>query len=438
MKAFKQRLLETKRVSLWGIGYLGYTMLLRLQASGFEADVFDFDTTRLADLSAGRYPLADQKLVWSAKGEMPSLDLSRIRVVDAPAAMFANPVHIVSFPGRTDARPGNRLEHLAAAFAQNRRDLGDALVLFQSAEVPGDLNRHFIDPLQAQALSCDCATVFRTDWFIEEYFYGSRRQVMAANNGQAFERARFVLNVLGIAHVCLAGVREAELYECARKALHHSLSSFINQLVLAYPDIDVRRLIGLLFQDTPFEGIRPSIGSIGYKAANATRFLLEGSRCPDCMTMVRDANVANISTILNYADIIRRRQVDSVTVLGICERGDQKDVRLSSALVLAEHLIGEGVAVWLHDPYFTAAEIEAILPGARYADIPHQTIPSPCVVLMADHRFYRFFNQQDLERFGLASAALVIDNIGMWQEYRFGPQTIYHMPGDGTLNALEH
>ena len=35
MNDFRHRLLSTRRVSVWGIGYLGYTSLLRLQSKGF-------------------------------------------------------------------------------------------------------------------------------------------------------------------------------------------------------------------------------------------------------------------------------------------------------------------------------------------------------------------------------------------------------------------
>ena len=40
----KERLLKTKEVSIWGLGYLGYTLLLRLQGLGFRAKVFDLSS----------------------------------------------------------------------------------------------------------------------------------------------------------------------------------------------------------------------------------------------------------------------------------------------------------------------------------------------------------------------------------------------------------
>jgi UDP-N-acetyl-D-mannosaminuronate dehydrogenase len=437
MTSFKDRLLETKRVSVWGIGYLGYTMLLKLQSKGFYADVFDFSQDRIDELMAGAYPLSAQKLVWSSKGEMPSLDLACIQPVTSRDRMFRNHVHIVCFPGRSDTSNYNRFEELANLFQVNCKNTHEALVLFQSAEIPGDIHRFFIDKLTAKGIDCACATMFRTDWSLEEYFSVKGCQVISGNNSRAYEQTRWFLNILGIEHASLASIREAEIYECTRKTLEHTISSFVNQVVLAYPDMDVLGMVGLMLREACFDDIRPSIGLIGYKSASATHSLMEGSIYPDRLTMIRDANAANISTILNYAEIARRQGLDSVTIMGICEKGDLKDIRMSSSLILAEHLIGQGVKVYLHDPYFTPEEIKHLLPEAKYIDIANLRVQSSCVFLMTDHRSYRYLSQKDLDRLGISGADLVIDNSGIWQDYRFAPQTVYHIPGDGKLEALE-
>jgi UDP-N-acetyl-D-mannosaminuronate dehydrogenase len=437
MTAFKDRLMETKKVSVWGIGYLGYTMLLKLQSKGFYADVFDFSQDRLNELIEGDYPLSTQKLAWSSKGEMPSLDLACIQAVASPDRMFRNHLHIVSFPGRSDTNNSNRLEELAKLFQSNHKNAHEFMVLFQSAEIPGDLHRFFIDKLTAKGINCACATIFRTDWSIEEYLGVKNRQVISGNDSRAYEQTKWFMEILGIECASLTSIREAEIYECTRKTLQHTISSLVNQVVLAYPDVDVLQMVGLMLKETCFDDIRPSIGSIGYKSATATRNLLEGSIYPNRLTMVRDVDAANISTILNYAEIVRRRGLDSVTILGICEKGDLKDIRMSPALILAEHLIGESIKVSLHDPYFTPEEIKRLLPGAKYINIANLTVQSACVFLMSDHRVYRYLSQNDLDRLGVSGADLVIDNCGIWQDYRFASQTIYHIPGDGKLEALE-
>ena len=50
MSTFKEQLLTLRRVSIWGLGYLGYTSLIMLQSKGISADVHDFNETRINGL----------------------------------------------------------------------------------------------------------------------------------------------------------------------------------------------------------------------------------------------------------------------------------------------------------------------------------------------------------------------------------------------------
>jgi hypothetical protein len=207
---------------------------------------------------------------------------------------------------------------------------------------------------------------------------------------------------------------------------------------MGYPNSDVRRMVALLLKDIQFDDTYPSIGAIGYKPASAIGHLLEGSVRPDRLTMVQDAESTNLSSILFYAELLKRAAPRQITIFGICEKGDQKDIRLSPSRILAEKLINEGMKVLVHDPYFTAEEIAELIPGASYSDLAEQSSKSDCIVLMSNHRAYSFLNQKDLDQMGVTSVKLVIDNIGLWKNYRFSKRTVYHIPGDGKLGRLEY
>jgi UDP-N-acetyl-D-mannosaminuronate dehydrogenase len=437
MNDFRHRLLSTRRVSVWGIGFLGYTSLLRLQSKGFAADAYDFDHERMKALLSGRYPTQRHKESWSFNGSIHALDLSKVTALTRIDKMFRNCLHIISFPGAGEVGTENKLADLADYFVKYKKELTDGLVMFQSAGPPGDIQKNFIDRMIDAGIICSYVSAFRTDWSVEEFFIDSKRQVIAGYDDRSFQKARIFFNLFGIEHVALSNIEEAEIYECARKSLQYTISSFVNQLVMGYPNSDVRRMVALLLRDIQFDDTYPSIGAIGYKSASAIGHLLEGSVRPDRLTMVQDAESTNLSTILFYAELIKRAAPHQITIFGICEKGDQKDIRLSPSRVLAEKLIQEGMNVLVHDPYFTAQEIVELIPGASFNDLTRQSSKSDCIVLMSDHRVYSFLNQTDLDQMGATSAKLVIDNIGLWKDYRFSKHTVYHIPGDGKLGRLE-
>jgi UDP-N-acetyl-D-mannosaminuronate dehydrogenase len=349
--------------------------------------------------------------------------------------MFRNAVHIISFPGRLESASENRLQLLAKYFIAHKKKAKGSLVIFQSAEVPGDIERFFLNPLKNSGVECSFATTFRTDWSMEELAFTNRRQVIAAEGQEALANIKLFCDLMELEYVALSNVREAEIYENARKSLQYTVSAFINQLALAYADVDIRSVAQTLLSEVRTRDIHPSIGPVSYKSTIAVQQLIDGSKHPDRLSLVRDAQLDNISSILNYAEIIKRKSAGTVGILGVSEKGDQKDVRLSPSLILAEKLSNEGITVKVHDPYFTQEEIEGLLADAVYLNTSGN--PScDCLILMTAHRFYRSMNQADINRI-TQSVVLLIDNPGIWRHFSFSPETIYHIPGDGKLMDLE-
>jgi nucleotide sugar dehydrogenase len=76
----------------------------------------------------------------------------------------------------------------------------------------------------------------------------------------------------------------------------------------------------------------------------------------------------------------------TVLVLGLAYRGGVKEAEMSSTLLVAEALRHHGARVLVHDPLFSAAEIEAL--GLQPATLP-PTSKVDALVLQAGHEEYR-------------------------------------------------
>jgi len=435
MDNYKYILLSTKRVSVWGIGYLGYTMLLRLQAKGFSSNVHDFNKNRLNSIKNGEYPTKIHRDSWTSKGHIPLLDLSKINIEYTLENMFQNKVQIISYPLNATIESASKLIN---CFLYHKQKLKDALILFQSAETPGFIETNFITPLKKNNIDCSFATIFRTDWSFEELSNQKDKQVISGYDETSIKKTQLFLNMIAIEeYEILQSIREAEIYECSRKTLQLSVSSFTNQLMMAYPETNIRKIVRFLVKNVQLDDISPSIGTIEYKYSSATSFLIEGSLYPERFTILQNVESANTSTIINYAEIIIRNSIVNVVILGVCEKGDQKNTSLTRSLLLTEKLLSEGIKVWIHDPFFTNKEISRLLPEAYYLEDISDAPVHDCFIVMTDHNTYQYITQKDLDRLGISSAKLIIDNVGLWKKFYFSEQTFYHIPGDGKLVDLE-
>ena len=435
MEKFKERLLKNKCVSVWGMGYLGYTEIIKLQSKGYHAKVFDYTDTGFAQkVKNHNYPETGQVYSWSINGRVPAVDFKKITLARKPDEMFGPLIHILAFPA-VNRENKNLLKALAGVFLKNRKKLDGALVIFLSAGVPGAIDRHFISTLKSK---CDCAFVssFRSDWTVEEFLSDNKKMILAADNQKSLDKAKFFYDTLGINFKVLTTIKEAELYENAKNTLQYVTTMFINQLSFAYPETNVRQMTKYLLDDVRLNESHLSIGAGGSKIPVSVENILRGSKNPNHLSLVNETQQSNTSLILNYAEIIEKMKCRSVTIMGISIRGGQKSIELSPSLVIAEYLHNRGIKVYVDDPLYNKATIKKLIPFSKPVDILREGLKSDAIFVMTDHNRYKYLIQGDVDSLKINKAKLVIDNLGLFKDFKFSNTTIYHLIGDGNLGKI--
>lgn len=435
MHNFKDRLLKDKTVSLWGVGYLGYTQLIKLQSKGFRANVFDItDTGFWAKMKKGAYPSEGQIYSWSENCEVPKVDMSKIKYCPAPA-MFDSKIHILSFPP-IYLDGSNILRQLADTFVKHKSRLNGSLILFQSAITPGFIDKNFINVLKDNKINCSFASAFRSDWTVEEFLYKNKRIVLAANDETSLEKAKILYEIFGIKYKTLAGIKEAEIYENAKNTFQHVTTSFINQLAFAYPDTNVKEMTRYLLKDVELDESHLSIGAGGYKMALSVQNILDGSKNPNFLSLVKEAQDVNLSMVIEYAEKIKKRGCETVTMLGLSIKGNQKNIEMSPSVVLSGYLNKLGIKVYIDDPFYDKRSLSEVLPFARHIDILKDGMRGEVLIVMTDHDKYKYINQEDLPALKIDRAAVIIDNVSLFKNFVFPKRVVYHMVGDGKLSSI--
>lgn len=428
MNSFMQRLLNTKKVSVWGIGYLGYSSLLKLQDYGVKASVYDFSTERLNDLLNKKYPNNEQFNSWSKNGKVPSIDLDYISVCKDIDCMFDNVVHIISFPNTEE----NEYSVLADLFINNKNKLADSLVIFQSAGVPTKIEEDFCKLLKKEGIDIDVATVFRSDWIIEDFFQKNKTRVVSGNNVKASEKVKHFLSYIDIDAIDLYNIEEAEIYENTKNALNYTIVAFFNQMSLSYPHINMNDLSIKLLNQIDFSSLKLGVSSIDFKSEQSIENLLRATK-GDFLTILKEANSTNIAYLFYYVDILKSKNIDSVTILGVSSYNSLKDVRMSPSVILAEYLYKNNIEVRVFDDRFQSEELQNLLPYCKFLDSKELAIKTDAVFIMNINNQLRFLNQTDIEKTGLFYSKFIFDNTGFFSKFKFSQDSVYHQFGDDEL-----
>lgn len=428
MSDFKELLLQTKKISVWGIGYLGYTTILKLQENGFFSTIYDFDETRLNDLGNGTYPNKEQLNGWSKNGKIPSLNLKKIELAKDSSLLFKNKVHLISFPS-TDTFDYNTL---ASLFIQKKDELKNSLIIFQSVGMPKTIENNFSNILKEHNLNVEISTVFRSDWTIEDFTGKNAKRIVSGNNQKAIKETEVFLELLGLESIMLSKIEEAEVFENTKNALKYTIIAFLNQLSLAYPHININELSKNLLKEVNLDDISLGVSSVDYKSEQSIENILRGST-GDFLSILKEANSTNISFLFYYVNLLKNKNVNSVTIFGLSSYNSMKDFRFSPSVMLAEYLQKEDIKVSISDDNFTENEILEILPHCEFLDISNNHINSDAVIIMSLSEETKFFTQNKIDDVGLSKVEYILDNTGFFKKFKYSDTTLYHQLCDENL-----
>ena len=432
---------KSKSVAVWGLGYLGYTTILELQEHGFSITVHDLHDEPMECLVSGRYPLPDVAKSWSDTGYTPPVDFSTVTVARDPVDMFQDAaVHLVAIPlGYSPTE--NRLGYLAEQFAKGIPTGGKPqTVVFLSAHVPGNIDRHFVDLLESKGVKDGrdvyVGTAFRSDWVVEEFLQARPPQVVGANQPESLEAVATLYEVLGREVERVPSIREAEVLENARRSFRFAATGFVNQLSLCYRDVNMKRLARLLMSGVSVTDCGPNMGAGGYKEPFAVQNLLDGADSSKYFKVLIESQSVNYTMPIYYAQALMRAGVGRVALLGLTFTTNRRDLTLSPAVSLAKCLMQGGVKVLVNEPVLDTEILSDIVPGAEVCGVEEAMANAEALVLMTNHRAYRAISEAFVLEHSGSDLRFVLDNTGLWSRFQFPKSVSYHEVGDGTLNLI--
>ena len=230
----------------------------------------------------------------------------------------------------------------------------------------------------------------------------------------------------------LSNIENAEVYENTKQSLNYTIVAFFNQLSLAYPHIDINTIAKNLINDISSSHFSLGVNSVDFKSEQSINNLLSGAS-GDKLSILKEANRTNLSFLFFYIDILKSKNINSITILGLSSSDNLKDLRFSPSIILAEYLHQEHIPVYIHDDNISKKELVNVLPQAKFADIYSCPIKSDVVFIMSLSSKYKYFTQNTVSEIGLIDVRYILDNTGYFKGYQYSPSTHYHHLCDGKL-----
>ena len=356
------------KVAVFGLGYVGTVTSVCLAARGHEVWGVDIDAAKVAMVADGRSPVIEPGLEELVARTVADGSLRTTTSAAAATAGASASLVCVGTPssssGATDLRYVMRaIDGIGVAL--RARHVSDPFhsVVVRSTVPPGSLDQ-FVTPALEERCGAPVGSGYGTAMcpeFLREGsgladFFDPPFTVVGTADPQVASVLAELFDFLP-EPVRVVPVRSAEALKYACNAFHANKVGFANELARLFRPlgVDSRQVMELFCEDTRLNispnYLRPGFAFGGPCLPKDLRAVLHLGRMNSVdMPLLSGVMSSNHVTMADVVDRIMTGDVHGVALLGLSFKANSDDLRESPNVVLAETLIGKGIALKIYDP----------------------------------------------------------------------------------------
>ncbi len=418
--AFEQP--STKRIAVFGLGYVGLPVAAALASRGFEVVGIDV-TPRIVDVvNTGKIHIVEPDLDMVVQAAVSAGKL-RATLTPEPADAF---IIAVPTPFTDNHQPDVSYVHAATKMLAPLLKKGDLVILESTspvgtteqicswiAEMRPDLLMPEAERENADVHIAHCPERVLPGSVLRELVDNDR--IIGGISPYCAELAAALYRSFVRGEMHLTNARTAELAKLVENAYRDVNIAFANELstICDQLSINVWDLIGLANRHPRVNILSPGPGVGGHCIAVDPWFIIAAA--PNSTPLIRAARAVNdgkpslvISKIKLAAAKLRE---PVIACLGLSYKPDIDDLRESPALHIVEALAHEKVGELLVvEP--NAKQLPASLqaaPGVRLVELREALSAADVVALLVDHRQFKRVDREILK------SKIIIDTRGLWR-----------------------
>jgi len=425
-------------MGIWGTGYIGFTTMAYFASKSIHCIGTDLDEQIVRDINLGKIAIPNLEY-WIGFPTKPLVEAGLMTATTDWRELLKEDikVHMICISTEKEGKPWDEpLIDVCKKISKQEPSDFPALVIVESTLTPGRSNNIIIPIFEEEGLKVSQDILLgvapRRDWFISPE--KSLKNLPRVIGGTTKETTEIMIDVLGIVCENLLAApsnRESEIVKSVENMFRHVDITIANQLAVSYPDIDIREVLRLVGTKWNIETYLPSFGTGGYCIPLSSKYVLAGMKNPSGIEILKKVIEADSSQPDLIADLLIRKGLKKVGLLGLAYKGDLKIHILSPALKIAKKLKENKISFKVHDPYYSDQEIRELV-GSSSFKFPDELEEFDAIIITPNHRIYNFTPKNEILN-RLVNCKLILDNQGAWERWRkdFASLNIdYRMVGD--------
>lgn len=382
----RRRASKSRRISIFGLGYVGAVSLACLARDGHQVTGVDVDPVKLGLIRGGRSPILEEGIQELMRDVVAS---GRASVTDdAARAILDSEMSFVCVGTPSSANGSQDL----GALTRLCETLGQALalkhefhtVVIRSTVQPGTLEEK-VEPILERASGkrsgVDFGLCFQPEFLregssIRDYDHPPYT-IVGANCEAAVEAVRQVFEHLP-ARFIVTSIRVAEALKMTCNAFHALKITFANEVgrISQALGIDSHEVMRLVCADTRLNisaaYLKPGFAFGGSCLPKDLRALMQIAKQADVeVPMLGSLLASNRVHVEHAVERILKRGRPRVGMLGLSFKTGTDDLRESPLVMLAKRLLGEGCEVRIFDPEVRLSKLLGANRSYIETHIPH-------------------------------------------------------------------
>jgi len=426
-----------KKVGVWGLGYIGFSSIAHFAKEGINCIGTDIIPKRIEAVNQGITTIKNLDY-WLGFDTKPLAKDGIKKATSNWEELIAEDVavHLITIPTEMDGRPYHEIlidviKKLCKY--KNVKTNYPPLIIVESTLTPTVADEIVVPLFERNGLKVGKDILLgiapRRDWFTSAD--KGLRQLPRVVGGTTEETTQLMAEVLSI--ICdniikAPDHKHAAIVKSIENAYRQLDITFANQLSLAYPDVDMVKVLKMVGTKWNVQTYHPSFGTGGYCIPLAPQYVLEGAKFPEKLTLLKESLKTDFSQPQVVAESIIKRGAKKVALLGIAYTGDIRVETLSPAIPIAKILKEKGIDIKVNDPYFSEEEIKEFT-GCEILEFPEGLSDRDTIIIASPHMKYKYTNTQNILK-NLGNAKLILDNMGIWNDIKFPEKIEYHEAGD--------
>jgi GDP-mannose 6-dehydrogenase len=376
----------SKRISIFGLGYVGAVSLACLARDGHRVIGVDIDPVKLELIRARRSPILEEGIQELMRDVV---DSGRVTVTDdAFHAVHDSEVSFICVGTPSAANGSQNLaailrlaEQIGAALATKREF---HTVVVRSTVQPGTVEEQIepiLERLSGRKSGVDFGLAFQPEFLregssIRDYDHPPYT-VVGGNCEAAVEAVRAIFQHLDTRFL-VTSIRVAEALKMSCNAFHALKITFANEIgrVMQTLDIDSHEVMRLVCADTRLNisaaYLKPGFAFGGSCLPKDLRALTQIAKQHDVeIPMLANLLPSNRAHIDHAVDKILALGRPRVGMLGLSFKSGTDDLRESPLVMVAKRLLGEGCELRIFDPEVQLSRLLGANRSYIEAHIPH-------------------------------------------------------------------